>query len=95
MTFDPGNLVINDFDPLESLRALRSNVLYVQATDAVRDLARRRGAEVQLGRGSVDYSSLLGLLEEQEYRGWFTLERHEAQDAARELEQGVKYLKSF
>lgn len=95
VTFDPGNLVINDFDPLESLRVLGTNVLYVQATDAVRDLARRRGAEVQLGRGSVDYSSLLGLLEEQEYRGWFTLERHESPDVARELEQGVRFLKSF
>ncbi len=39
------------------------------------NLARGRGLDVPLGRGSVDYPALLGSLEERGYRGYFTIQR--------------------
>ena len=40
--------------------------------------ARNRNIEVPLGRGSVDYPSLLAVLEQRGYRGYFTIERDSA-----------------
>ncbi len=56
---DPGALVVNGFSPLEAVEALGPRILHVHARDGVRDLARKRGLEVPLGRGSVDFPALL------------------------------------
>lgn len=92
---DPGNLIINGFSPLEAIGALGANILHVHARDGVRDLARGRGLEVPLGRGSADFPALLGALEECRYRGYFTIARDEAEDPEFEIGEAVKYLKSL
>jgi sugar phosphate isomerase/epimerase len=92
--FDPGNLIINGFSASEALQALGPHVLHVHAKDGVRDLAIGRGLEVPLGRGSADFPTLLGMLEERGYRGYFTLERS-GDNALFEISQSVKFLKSF
>ena len=48
-TFNPGNLIINGFVPLDAVAAFGRHILYVHAKDGVRDLARGRGDEVPLG----------------------------------------------
>jgi sugar phosphate isomerase/epimerase len=93
--FDPGNLIVNGFSSSESLRALASNILHVHATDAVRDLAIGRGIRVPLGQGSADYPELLGVLEEQQYRGYFTIEREGVEDPISEIATAVDYLKNL
>jgi sugar phosphate isomerase/epimerase len=95
VNFDPGNLVVNNFSVTEALTALAGNVLHVHAKDGVRDLAQGRGVEVPLGRGSVDFAQLLGALEEQQYRGYFTIEREHADEPLMEIGQAVEYLKSL
>lgn len=92
---DPGNLILNGFSPLEAVQALGSNILHVHARDGVHDLARRRGIEVPLGRGSADFPALLGQLEESDYRGYFTIARENSDDPEFEIGQAVKYLKSL
>ena len=92
---DPGNLIINGFSPLEAVQSVGSNILHVHARDGVRDLARGRGLEVPLSRGSADFPRLLGALEEHHYRGYFTIARDEAQDPEFEIGEAVKYLKSL
>ncbi len=93
--FEPGNLVANNFSPLEALSALAPHIMHVHATDAVRDLARGRGIEVALGRGSVDFPSVLGALEEQGYRGYFTIARRTAADPLTEIAAAVEYLRNL
>jgi sugar phosphate isomerase/epimerase len=93
--FDPGNLIINGFSASESLQHLGSHVLHVHAKDGVRDLAIGRGLEVPLGRGSADFPTLLGALEERGYRGYFTLERASASDPLGEIAQAVKFLRAL
>ncbi|MEM9410597.1 MAG: sugar phosphate isomerase/epimerase family protein [Planctomycetota bacterium] len=90
--FDPGQLIINGFSATEAMESLASSVLHFRARDAVRDLSQGRGLEVQLGRGSVDLPALLGALEEQNYQGYFTIERDEETDAVLVCGQAVEYL---
>lgn len=95
VNFDPGNLVINNYDPTAAIECLAPHVLHVHAKDGVRDLAQGRGVEVPLGRGSVDFPQMLGVLEEQQYRGYFTIERDNAQDPQFEIAQAVQYLRAI
>jgi len=92
---DPGYLVINGFSPLEAVTALATHILHVHARDGVRDLARGRGLEVPLSRGSVDFPSLLAALEERRYRGYFTIARDESEDPLFEIGEAVKYLRNL
>jgi sugar phosphate isomerase/epimerase len=92
---NPGLLVLNGHSPSEAVTALADHVLHVHATDATRDVAQGRGFQVPLGRGSVDYSEILGKLEERQYRGYLTIERRESDDPVFEISQAVKYLKSM
>jgi sugar phosphate isomerase/epimerase len=95
VTFDPANLIVNGFSPRDALAAIGSHILHVHAKDAVRDLAQRRGLEVPLGRGSVDFPELLGALEERGYRGYLTIERDKCDDPIGEIGQAVEYLRSL
>lgn len=92
---DPGNLIINGFSPLEAVESLGPLIQHVHARDGVRDLARGRGLEVTLGRGSADFPALFGALEERQYRGFFTIAREDADDAEAEIGDAVEYLKSI
>jgi sugar phosphate isomerase/epimerase len=92
---DPGQLIVNGHSATETVEVLAPHILHVHATDGVRDLARGRGLEVPLGRGSVDYPALLGALEERGYRGYFTVQRDAASDPETEVGQAVKYLRSL
>lgn len=92
---DPGQLVAGGFSTLEAVEQLSPHIMHVHATDGVYDLSRRRGMEVPLGRGSVDFPALLGALEERNYRGYFTIQRDSADDPQYEIGQAVQYLRSL
>jgi sugar phosphate isomerase/epimerase len=79
---NPANLIVHGHDPREAARALAPHILHVHATDATRDVARKSGIEVPLGQGSAEWPELLGILEEQQYRGYFTIAREGATPAA-------------
>jgi sugar phosphate isomerase/epimerase len=92
VAFNPGNLLVQGFSPQEALALLAPHVRYVCARDATRDLARGRGIEVPLGRGSVDFVQLLATLDEQQYRGFITIDREGLSGPAAEVADGVQYL---
>jgi sugar phosphate isomerase/epimerase len=92
---DPGNLIVNGFSPLEAVQAIGPHILHVHATDAVRDLARGRGLEVPLGRGTADFPALLGALEDHPYRGYFTIARRDSENPEFEIGEAVKYLRNL
>ncbi len=95
VNFDPGHLIINGFSAVEAAAALGPHIVHVYARDGVRDLARGRGLEVQLGRGVADIPALLGALEEHDYRGYLTIVRENAADPAGEIATAMEYLKSL
>jgi sugar phosphate isomerase/epimerase len=92
---NPGNLLVHGHLPREAVQTLGPHILHVHVTDGVRDRARGRGQLVPVGRGMADWPELLGALEEQDYRGDFTIERRDAEDAEYELHAAVKYLRSL
>jgi sugar phosphate isomerase/epimerase len=91
--FDPGSLIVNGHSPLDAMDALGSHVIHVHATDGTRDLARGRGSEVELGRGSVDFPAVLGALEDHAYRGYLTVARDSAVEPVTEFGNAVEFLK--
>ncbi len=95
MDLDPGRLIINDYSPLKAVEVLGGEILHVHARDGVRDLARGRGLEVPLGRGSADFPALLGALEERHYRGYFTIAREDAENPEFEIGHAVQYLNNL
>jgi sugar phosphate isomerase/epimerase len=94
-TLDPGSLLINGFSAMEAVEALGDTIRHVHANDAVRDLGRRRGLEVQLGRGAVEWPVLAGVLQTQGYRGYYSVVREAGDDVMLEIAQGVRYLASL
>ena len=95
VNFDPANLIINGHSPDEAVRALGPHIAHVHAKDAVRDLARGRGLEVPLGRGSAEFPVLLAALEEFGYGGYLTIERESAKNPLEEIALAVQYLKNL
>ena len=94
VNFDPGNLIINGFSATDAIQTLAPYVAHVHAKDAVRDLAQGRGLEVMLGRGSADFPTILAVLEEAGYRGYFTVERENAKHPVEEISNAVQYLRN-
>jgi sugar phosphate isomerase/epimerase len=95
VNLDPTNLLLHDFDPCESARALRDKVVHARATDARRASASRSAQQVRLGHGDMDWEHYLGVLEEIEYRGWLTVEREGGGDRVAEVAAGVGFLRRF
>ena len=74
------------------MKTLGQHVMSFRARDAVQDLSLGRGVEVQLGRGSVDWPSLLGTLEENNYSGFLTIERDSEENSIEQCGQAIEYL---
>ena len=81
--------------PREAAAALAPHVLHVHATDATRDLALGRGIEVALGQGSADFPEVLALLEEQQYRGYITVARHDSSAPLADVRQAIEFLRNL
>ncbi len=93
--FDPGALIINGFSAEESFQALYHDIVHVRGRDGVRDLARGRGVEVQLGRGTVDFPLLIASLEEARYKGYITVEREHPENPVQEVSEALDYLRNI
>jgi sugar phosphate isomerase/epimerase len=92
---DPANLLMHDFDPYESTRALRDKIVHAHAKDARAAGASRAAQEVSLGYGDIDWMQLLSVLEEVEYRGWLTIERETGERRPDEMAAAVAFLRRF
>lgn len=95
VNFNPGNLVAGGFSPLEAIEALGPAIRHVHATDGVFDLARRRGDQVPLGQGGVDFPEVLALLNDFDYRGFLTVQCSSGDDPAAGAARAVEYLRRF
>ncbi len=90
---DPGLLVMHGHSVTEAVEQLGPWIAHVHARDGARDLALGHGVEVPLGRGSVDFEHLLGLLAERDYRGYLTIQRDQAERPQEEIELAVQFLR--
>jgi sugar phosphate isomerase/epimerase len=90
---NPGDLILHGFSATEAAQSLGASLLAVHLTDAVREATRAGGELVLPGQGQVDFPSLLGILEEQGYRGHFTLAGLSPSHAAQEVAQTMQFLR--
>ncbi len=95
ITFNPGNLIVNNFSVEDALPRCAPHTLLVHAKDAVRDLARGRGMEVPLGRGMAEFPQIIASLEEHHYRGWYVIERDYSEDIVPSLGVAIQFLKNL
>ena len=93
--FDPAELMIFRHSPEEAMTSVGNAVAHFRARDAVRDLSSGSTLEVQLGRGTIDFSTLLGALEEHQYRGFISVERNQETGTEFECSQALKYLEQL
>jgi sugar phosphate isomerase/epimerase len=93
--FNPANLILQGENPRSAIKALAPYILHFHATDATRDLALGRGFEVPLGQGNAELPELLGVLEEQQYRGYITVARHETSAPLADLKQALTFLNNL
>lgn len=91
----PSGLIHHGHSPAEAVAAVGRHVLHVHACDAVRDLARGQVIDVELGRGVADLPTIVGQLEEFNYRGWITIECPNAADPVAEMADAVAFLRSL
>jgi sugar phosphate isomerase/epimerase len=94
VNLDLANLLMHDFDPYESARALQGKVVHCHAKDARKAGASRSAQEVPLGAGDIDWMQFLGVLEEIEYRGWLVIERESA-GGPQDMAAAVGFLRRF
>lgn len=93
INFDPAVFAMNGRDAVAAYRELHEQVLHVTARDGVRDIDGS-GQEVAFGRGDVDWPELIALLTEAEYHGWLTVDRTNSDDAFRDVERALAYLRN-
>lgn len=91
----PARLLAEGHSPSEFVSAVGQHIAHIHAADGVHDFATGHSLEVELGRGSADFPSLLGQLEEYEYRGWVTIERAASAQLAEDVANAVRYLRAI
>jgi sugar phosphate isomerase/epimerase len=90
--FDPASMIINGHSTIEAMKLLGADVMHFRARDAVYDAGQGRGLEVQMGRGSVELTNLLAILEEHGYSGYITVDRDVPSDAVVQCGYTMQYL---
>ncbi len=95
MNYDPANMLLNGFDPIQSLPALVGKLVHAHARDARVSGASRGGLEVPLGAGDIDWLTFVGVLESLEYRGWLVVERTAGDNRIGDVTNGVAFLRKF
>ncbi|HEX4591909.1 MAG TPA: sugar phosphate isomerase/epimerase family protein [Gemmataceae bacterium] len=93
VNYDPANLLMNGFDPVENLAPLKDRIVHTHAKDARRARVSRAAMEAPLGGGDIDWMQYLGTLGALEYRGWVVIERETGTDRIADVAAGVAFLR--
>src|SRR5262245_41817530 len=95
VNYDPANMYLNGFDPIQSLTPLHGRILHVQARDARRSGVSRTGAEATLGAGDIDWMTLVAVLASLEYSGFISVKRDSGEQRFADVAHGVTFLRRF
>ena len=92
VNYDPANMVMRGFDPVQGARDLKGLIVHTHAKDGVRheDGSRK---EVPLGDGHVPWDDYLAALED--YDGFHTVEREVGENPAADIRKAVAFLRRF
>ncbi len=94
VNYDPGNLVMNGFDPVDGVFALKDLIVHTHAKDGVRHPDGSRQA-TRLGEGEVDWLAYVAALDSIGYEGFYTIELRGSDDPAGDLLRAKQFLEKF
>jgi sugar phosphate isomerase/epimerase len=89
--YDPANMVMNGFDPVQGVYDLGDLIVHTHAKDGIGPGPNR--GEVPLGEGEVPWDRYLPALEEIGYDGYLTIEREVGEDPAADIVTAAKFLR--
>ncbi len=89
--YDPAHFALTGRSNTEALRLLHAVTMHVQLRDGFKGFDGG-GQEAAVGSGVVDWTELLALLGEIDYRGWLTAIRNQGDDQANDIARAVKYV---
>jgi L-ribulose-5-phosphate 3-epimerase len=92
---DPATLLMRRYDPVEAVRLFQDQLLLIHARDAWSERPDRLAEEAPLGQGDVDWLSVIGALEEVEYRGWLVIRRGPAANPVEDVRRGAAFLRQL
>ncbi len=95
VNYDPANMYINDYDPIQSLTPLNGRIFHTQGRDARRSGVSRVASETPLGAGDIDWMTYVAVLDSLEYRGWITVKRESGDMRIEDVANGVSFLRRF
>ncbi len=93
--FNPANLILSENYDSDSIRNCAAFVCSVVVRDAVRDLAQRRGIEVEIGRGSAEFPEILGVLDERHFGGWYVIDRPGSSKVKSEIADAISFFNAL
>jgi sugar phosphate isomerase/epimerase len=105
MTYDSGNMVLGDQDPVEFLHAVEHLMAHAHAKDwalmgageegGLPSRAGRKYAATVCGRGVIDYPAVIGALKAIGYEGFLSFEYEGGEDGVEAAKEGTAYLLSL
>lgn len=94
VNYDPANMVMRGFDPVQGAGDLKGFIVHTHAKDGVRyDDGTRK--EVPLGEGQVLWEDYIAALDEAGYDGFYTVEREVGENPAADIRKAVGFLRRF
>lgn len=93
LNYDPANLVMNGFDPVEGVLVGRDLIVHTHVKDAVRH-PDGRPEEVPVGQGGVPFAEYFAALDAIGYKGYFTIEREVGEDRVEDIRRAIEVIKS-
>jgi len=105
MTYDSGNMVMGDEDPVEFLHAIKSRLAHAHAkdwkllpADSEARLTSRAGKKYVgevVGSGVLDYPAIIAALKALDYQGFLAFEYEGTGDPVAAARQGMAYLRGL
>lgn len=92
VNYDPANMVINGFDPVQGVYDLAGFIVHTHAKDGIGPGPNR--GEVPLGEGEVPWPRYLRALKEIGYEGYLTIEREVGEDPAADIVTAANFLRA-
>ncbi len=89
--YDPANMVMNGFDPVQGARDLADLIVHTHAKDGIGPGPNQ--GEVPLGEGEVPWPEYLRALQDIGYDGYLTIEREVGEDPAADIVTAAKFLR--
>jgi len=94
INYDPANLAMNGYDPIEGVEILAGYIVHTHAKDGIRR-PDGKGEEKPLGEGAVGIPEYIATLRKIGYDGFVTIERETGQDPEGDIGKAVQYLRGL